>query len=63
MGYCPLVAQCLPLADLHHSFLTKEFPELTAPSTFCIVRYLVSQLLDVAIFVVIQLNVLNFGGF
>ena len=27
MGYCPLVAQCLPLADLHHSFLTKKFPK------------------------------------
>ena len=26
------------------------------PSIFCIVRYLVSQLLDVAIFVVLQLN-------
>jgi hypothetical protein len=43
MGYCPLVAQCLPLADLHHSFLTKEFPKthsaiylIGTPSAFCI---------------------------
>ena len=27
MGYRPLVAQCLPLADLYDSFLTKEFPK------------------------------------
>ena len=33
MGYCPLVAQCLPLTDLHHSFLTKESLKLTAPSS------------------------------
>ena len=25
MGYCPLVALCLPLADLHHFCLTKQF--------------------------------------
>ena len=61
MGYCPLVAQCLP----HHSFLTKQFPKthsaiqpIGTPSTFYIVRYLVSQLLDVAIFVVLQPNIL-----
>ena len=27
MGYRPLVTQCLPLADFHHSFLTKEVPK------------------------------------
>ena len=27
MDYCPLMAQCFPLANLHHSFLTKEFPK------------------------------------
>ena len=27
MGYCPLVAQWLPLVDLHHFPLTKEFPK------------------------------------
>ena len=42
MAYFPLVAQCLPLADLHQSFLTKEFPTthsaiflIKTPSTFC----------------------------
>ena len=50
MGYHPLVAQCLPLADLHHSFLTKAFPKthsaiqpIGTSSKFCIVRYLVSS--------------------
>ena len=33
------------------------------PSTFCIVRYLISQLLDVAIFVVLQPNSKLMGSF
>ena len=43
MGYCPLVVQCCPLADLHHFRLTKGFPKthssiqpMGAPSVFCI---------------------------
>ena len=33
MGYCPLVVLCLPLADLHHFCLTKQFPKIPAPSS------------------------------
>ena len=43
MGYCTLVALCLPLADLHHFCLTKWFPKthsailpIRMPSAFCI---------------------------
>ena len=42
MGYCPLAAWCLPLADLHHLRLTKQFPKIPSaikpigtPSAFC----------------------------
>ena len=36
MGYCPLVALCLPLADLHHFCLTKGFPK--THSAICILH-------------------------
>ena len=58
MGYCPLV-------NFHRFHLTKWVPTTPSaiqpigkPSTFCIVWHLVSQSLDVAIFVVLHLNVL-----
>ena len=51
MGYRPLVAWCLPLADLHHFCVTKVYIciDKTVPGFLDVTRFL---LLDVTIFVV-----------
>ena len=63
MDYHPPVAQCLDPCGFASLFLSKMFPKthmgiltIGMPSTFCIVRHLVSQFLDVPIFVVLQPN-------
>ena len=33
VNYRPVVVLCLPLADLHHFCLTKQFPKIPAPSS------------------------------
>ena len=56
MGYCPLVAWCLPLADLHHFCVTKVYIciDKTVPGLLDVTRFLS---LDVTICYIVQLNV------
>ena len=55
MGYRPLVAQCLPLADLHYFCVTKVYIciDKTVPGLLDVTRFL---LLDVTICYGVQLN-------
>ena len=61
MGYCPLVAQCLPLEDLHHFCVTKVYicNDKTVPGILDVTRFLS---LDVTICFVVQLNAMMSGA-
>ena len=51
-GYRPLLLLCLPLADLHHFCLTKQFP-ITSPSEqhlhFALIRLCLALLFIISI--------------
>ena len=55
MDYRPLVAQCLPLEDLHHFCVTKVYIciDKTVPGFLDVTRFLS---LDVTVCDVVQLN-------